>query len=38
MQVRNRVSYVQDLMQDAQNLTDLSEHINNTVLAMQEEG
>ena len=33
MQVRNRVSYVQDLMQDAQNLTDLSEHINNTVLA-----
>ena len=37
MQVRNRVSYVQDLMQDAQNLTDLSEHINNTVLAMQEE-
>ena len=23
MQVRNRVSYVQDLMQDAQNLTDL---------------
>ena len=32
MQVRNRVSYVQDLMQDAQNLTDLSEHINNTVL------
>ena len=38
MQVRNRVSYVQDLMQDAQNLTDLSEHINNTALAMQEEG
>ena len=38
MQVRNRVSYVQDLMQDAQNLTDLSEHINNTVLAMQKEG
>ena len=38
MQVRNRVSYVQDLMQDAQDLTDLSEHINNTVLAMQEEG
>ncbi len=25
MQVRNRVSYVQDLMQDAQNLTDLSD-------------
>lgn len=38
MQVSNRVSYVQDLMQDAQNLTDLSEHINNTVLAMQKEG
>ena len=38
MQVRNRVSYMQDLMQDAQDLTDLSEHINNTVLAMQEEG
>ena len=38
MQVRNRVSYVQDMMQDAQDLTDLSEHINNTVLAMQKEG
>ena len=32
------MNFVQDLMQDAQNLTDLSEHINNTVLAMQEEG
>lgn len=38
MQVRNRVSYVQDIMQNAQDLTELSEHINHTVLAMQEEG
>lgn len=38
MQVDNRVSYLQDLMQKAQNLNDLSDHIDDTMQRMLEDG
>ena len=38
MQVRNRVGYVQDLMQDAQDLTDLSDYIDRATLSMVNTG
>ena len=38
MQVDNRVSYLQDLMQKAQDLNDLSDHIDDTMQRMQEDG
>ena len=38
MQVRNRVSYMQDLMQDAQDLTDLSDYIDRATLSMVNTG
>lgn len=38
MQVRNRVSYMQDMMQKAQDLTEISDYIDDMVLSMQEEG
>ena len=38
MQVRNRSSYLQDQMQKAQDLTELSDHINETLLQFVEEG
>ena len=38
MQVRNRVGYMQDLMQNAQDLTDLSDYIDRTTLSMVNTG
>ena len=38
MQVRNRVAYMQDTMQKAQDLSELSNQIDHTVLAMVENG
>ena len=38
MQVRNRVAYMQDTMQKAQDLSELSNRIDHTVLAMVENG
>ena len=38
MQVRNRVSYMQDLMQNAQDLTDLSDYIDRATLSMVNTG
>ena len=38
MQVRNRVSYMQDLMQNAQDLTNLSDYIDRVTLAMVNTG
>ena len=38
MQVRNRVGYMQDLMQDAQDLTDLSDYIDRATLSMVNTG
>ena len=38
MQVDNRVSYLQDLMQKAQDLNDLSDHIDDTMQRMLEDG
>ena len=38
MQVRNRVGYMQDLMQDAQNLTELSDYIDQATLSMVNTG
>ena len=38
MQVRNRVGYMQDLMQDAQDLTDLSNYIDRVTLSMVKAG
>ena len=38
MQVRNRVGYMQDLMQNAQDLTDLSDYIDRATLSMVNTG
>ena len=38
MQVRNRVGYMQDLMQNAQDLTDLSDYIDRVTLSMVNTG
>ena len=38
MQVRNRVGYMQDLMQDAQDLTNLSDYIDRVTLSMVNTG
>ena len=38
MQVRNRVDYMQDLMQNAQDLTDLSDYIDRATLSMVNTG
>ena len=38
MQVRNRASYLQDQMQKAQDLTELSDHIDDTLLQLEAEG
>ena len=38
MQVRNRVGYMQDLMQNAQDLTDLSDYIDRVTLSMAKAG
>ena len=38
MQVRNRVGYMQDLMQNAQDLTDLSDYIDRATLSMMNTG
>ena len=38
MQVRNRTSYIQDIFQNAQDLVNLSSHINDTVQQLLDEG